>query len=270
MSRIASIILILLVISCKKDVNNIPSYVSINSIALFSGATDNITDAWVYIDDNLQGVYELPANFPVLAEGKHSLRVRAGIKDNGIAGTRIAYPFYTSYIIDEQDFNSTQTLIVEPEVNYLNNAKFFIEDFESSGIKLEETLISDTSIIKLQDTYNKYGGGILIDSLITFEIATTEQLSDLPQEGAPVYLELDYKCNTRFLVGLYVNFPSAVLQKDLLWINPKDDWNKIYVNLTSSISESVGADYFSIFIAMKRDFAIDTNMMYFDNLRVVY
>ena len=68
----------------------------------------------------------------------------------------------------------------------------------------------------------------------------------------------------------YVNFPSAVLQKDLLWINPKDDWNKIYVNLTSSISESVGADYFSIFIAMKRDFAIDTNMMYFDNLRVVY
>ena len=90
MSRIASIILILLVISCKKDVNNIPSYVSINSIALSSDATDNITDAWVYIDDNLQGVYELPANFPVLAEGKHSLRVRAGIKDNGIAGTSLS------------------------------------------------------------------------------------------------------------------------------------------------------------------------------------
>ena len=119
----------------------------------------------------MQGVYELPANFPVLAEGKHSLRDRAGIKDNGIAGTRIAYPFYTSYIIDEQDFNSTQTLIVEPEVNYLDNTEFFIEDFESSGIKIEETLISDISIIKLQDTYNKYGGGILIDSLITFEIA---------------------------------------------------------------------------------------------------
>ena len=269
MNRIL-LILVVLMTSCKKDINDVPSYLSIENIVLSSNNTENITDAWVYIDDNLQGVYELPANFPVLAQGKHKLRVKAGIKDNGIAGTRIAYPFYTSYIIDDQDFNSTETMIVSPEVSYLTNTNFFIEDFESSGIKLEEALISDTSIIELQDGYNKYGAGVLIDSLITFEVVTTEQLSDLPQEGAPVYLELDYKCNTRFLVGVYVNFPSVVLQKDLLWINPKESWNKIYVNLTSTVSESVGADFFKVFIAMKRDFAIDTNTIYFDNLRVVY
>ncbi len=270
MKEIALIILIGLVISCKKDMNDIPSYISIDNISLSSNTTENITDAWVYIDDNLQGVYELPANFPVLALGKHKLRVKAGIKDNGIAGTRITYPFFTSYIIEEQEFNATETISIFPEVDYLENTNFFIENFESSGIKLEETSISDTLIIQIQDYNNKYASGVLTDSLITFEVVTTEQFSDIPQEGAPVYLELDYKCNTRFLVGMYVNFPSAVLQKDLLWINPKENWNKIYINLTPTVSESVGADNFKIFITMKRDFILDTNMIYFDNLKLVY
>ena len=102
-----------------------------------------------------------------------------------------------------------------------------------------------------------------------FEIATDELLN-LPQAGAPVFLELDYKCNTEFLVGMYVNFPPDVLQKDLLWVNPKDDWNKIYINLTSTISEGIGAESFKVFIGMKRDFSLDKNEVYFDNLKVVY
>ena len=34
--------------------------------------------------------------------------------------------------------------------------------------------------------------------------------------------------NTQFLVGIYANFPqSLVLQKDIIWITPKEEWNKI-------------------------------------------
>jgi hypothetical protein len=69
---------------------------------------------------------------------------------------------------------------------------------------------------------------------------------------------------------VYINFPQSVLQKDLLWINPKDDWNKIYINLTSTISEGVGAESFKVFIGMKRDFSLEKNELYFDNLKVVY
>ena len=104
MNRIIGLLLITSIISCKKGgVNEIPSYMTIENITLDQNSTHNITDAWVYIDDNLQGVYELPANFPLLAQGKHKLRVKAGIKDNGIAGTRIPYPFYSSYIVEEQE-----------------------------------------------------------------------------------------------------------------------------------------------------------------------
>ena len=35
----------------------------------------------ISVSDDLQGIYELPANFPLLAQGKHKLRVKAGIKD---------------------------------------------------------------------------------------------------------------------------------------------------------------------------------------------
>ena len=96
--------LLILLSSCKKEpVNKIPGFIKIDDIILNNNTTDNITDAWVYINDQLQGVYELPAHFPVLEIGKNKLRIRAGIKNNGIASSRAAYPFYSSYIEEELD-----------------------------------------------------------------------------------------------------------------------------------------------------------------------
>jgi hypothetical protein len=63
---------------------------------------------------------------------------------------------------------------------------------------------------------------------------------------------------------------TPVIQKDLLWINPKQEWNKIYVNLTTTISEGVNASSFKVFIGMRRDFELEKNELYFDNLKVVY
>ena len=269
MKKILYLIIAITFCSCEKEeitTEGIPSYIQINEIVLEDeNVTSNITDAWVYIDEQLQGVYELPANFPVLAEGKHKLRIKAGIKDNGIASTRVIYPLYSSFIIDEQEFSADQTILINPIVNYLNSAEFFCEDFEGIGFDIEATTISDGY---LDFNYN-YASGFLTDSLFTFEIAT-DKLENLPQAGAPVYLELDYKCNTKFLVGIYVNFPQSVLQKELLVINQKEDWNKIYINLTPTISEAVGADFFKVFIQMKRDFTLDTNTINLDNLKVVY
>ena len=71
-------------------------------------------------------------------------------------------------------------------------------------------------------------------------------------------------------MGVYINYPQSVVQKDLLWISPKEDWNKIYVNLTSTISEGIGATSFKVFVGMKRDPELDENKLYFDNFKVVY
>ena len=272
MNRIIILLILIGITSCKKEnINQIPTYITIESITLDQNSSSNITDAWVYIDDNLQGVYELPANFPVLEQGVHKLRIKAGIKDNGIAGTRIPYPFYSSYIVEQQEFNQETTLLSAPIVSYLESATLDDkpEDFDGNGLNLETDSIT-FSINNNDPLDGNYGVITLTDSIFLSEV-TTKEFNNLPQSGAPVYLELDYKCNTRFLVGVYINFPqSSVLQKDLLWINPKDDWNKIYINLTSTISEAVGVDFFKVFIAIQRDFTLDKNTINFDNLRVVY
>lgn len=270
MRNIKYIFFLIIIISCKKEASEgIPSYIQIDTIILNEETTANITDAWVYINDQLQGVYELPALFPVLKKDTQIVRIRAGIKNNGIASSRIPYPFYKSFIEWQTVLIPDEITIINPTVSYLENTSLFNEDFEGVGLDLESTNNSNTEIIILNDSNENYGLGILYDSLFTFEIATDE-LVGLPQAGAPVFLELDYKCNTEFLVGLYVNYSTSVEQKGLLWINEKDDWNKIYVNLTSTISESINANSFKLFIDMPRNFNIDTNKIYFDNIRIVY
>src|ERR1035437_8225163 len=84
--------------------NPIPAYIHIDKIGVkvnsdgSQGSRSNkISDAWVYIDEQLIGCFELPATFPVLYEGKHEIKIRPGIKVNGIAATRTPYPFYTIY-----------------------------------------------------------------------------------------------------------------------------------------------------------------------------
>ena len=270
MKKIKYFLIVLVLSSCQKENTvDIPTFLKIDNIALDEGnTTSNITDAWVYINDQLQGVYELPAKFPVLEEDIQTVRIKAGIKINGIASSRIAYPFYTSYF-EDITFTPNETKTITPIVSYLDSINFFQEDFEGTGVNLETSAISDTTLLKLVDRDNHYGAGILSDSLFIFEISTDE-LKDLPQAGSPVFLELDYKSNTQFLVGVYVNYPQSVIQKDLLWINPKQEWNKIYVNLTTTISEGINASSFKVFIGMKRDFELEKNELYFDNLKVVY
>ena len=268
MKKITYLAVLLIISACQKEEGNtIPTYLKIDTITLDeNNATTNITDAWVYINDQLQGVYELPAKFPVLENDYQTLRIKAGIKSNGIASSRIAYPFYASFI-DTVMFIPNKTITVNPTVSYLDGLDPWLEDFEQ-GLSLDTDSLS-FSIYTVNGIDNKYGKITLQDSMLLSEI-TTFPLLDLPQAGAPVFLELDYKCNTEFLVGVYINFPQSVLQKDLLWINPKDDWNKIYINLTSAISEGVGAESFKVFIGMKRDFSLGKNEVYFDNLKVVY
>ena len=270
MKKITYLIILSIFSSCHKEGDDvIPTYLKIDNVVLIEANTNsNITDAWVYVNDQLQGVYELPAMFPLLEDGIQKVRVKAGIKVNGIASSRIAYPFYTSYF-EDITFIQNETQSITPVVSYLDSINYFLEDFEGTGVNIEETAISDTNLINIFDGDNNYGVGVLSDSLFTFEIATDE-LNDLPQSGAPVFLELDYKSNTQFLVGVYVNDPQSVEQKDLLWITPKQDWNKIYVNLTSIISEGINASSFKVFIGMKRDFSLEKNELYFDNIKVVY
>ena len=144
MKKITYLILLLFFVSCKKEsADTIPAYIQIDDIELEEeNITSNITDAWVYVNDQLQGVYKLPAKFPVLEEGVQKVRIKAGIKANGIASSRIAYPFYDSYF-EDISFNPNKSKNITPTVEFnRENEDIFIEDFEGIGINLESDSLS--------------------------------------------------------------------------------------------------------------------------------
>ena len=68
--------------------------------------------------------------------------IKAGIKANGIAGSRIAYPFYDSYF-EDISFNPNKSKNITPTVEFnRENEDIFIEDFEGIGINLESDSLS--------------------------------------------------------------------------------------------------------------------------------
>ena len=272
MKKITYLLIILILASCQKeDPGGIPSYIKINSIDFEGNTSSYITDAWVYINGQLQGVYELPAKFPVLEQGNTNIKVYAGIKNNGIASNRIIYPFYSADTINKL-LNINSTTEIYPTVNIKGNIDGHLDDFEStfsfnydSGFKVESS-----------GNGNNYGSLTLSDSdsIIITEINYKDFpliFNNVPQEGSPTYLELDYKSNTLFLVGMYISTPnSPTIDRQLLLINPKEDWNKIYIDLTQSVSEAIGAETFSIYIKMQRDTNLDKNKLDFDNIRIIH
>lgn len=247
--------------SCEKfdKVEPTPSFIYIDKITLADNGSinegslsSNIVDAWVYVDDNLIGAFELPCTIPVLEWGEHEVKVKAGIYLNGVKTTRVPYPFYKEY-------KSTITLgadsitKVKPTVRYEEETVFeWMENFEVGGIKIENGSQSTTTIIKTNDPdelfEGNYSGKIHLSDTDSVYIGVSIDAMVLPMGGSNVFLELDYKNTNDIIIGIYANKPTQVIQSEVLGILPKDEWNKIYVNLTTAISRETDAEDFKIFI----------------------
>ena len=272
MKKFTYFLILLIFSSCEKDNDDgIPTYLKINNIELSGGFTSNITDAWVYINGQLQGVYELPAKFPVLEKGNTNIKVYAGIKNNGIASQRVIYPFYSSDTINKV-LTVNSTTVIDPIVNIKENIGDGVYvDFEST-----HSFNFDAGFQKvISDEEGNYGSLSLSDSdsMLITEINYEDfplNFDNVPQQGSPTYMELDYRSNTAFLIGVYINYPNLpTVEMGLIWVNTKEDWNKIYIDLTQTLSEAINSESFSVFIRMQRD-SLDENRLDFDNLRVIH
>ncbi|UPT65781.1 MAG: hypothetical protein M0D57_14840 [Sphingobacteriales bacterium JAD_PAG50586_3] len=94
----------------------------------------------------------------------------------------------------------------------------------------------------------------------------------LPGGGSTVYLEMDYKNNFPFVMGVYVNNPTSVVQKQLFQFNNSEEWNKIYINMTDYISEEGSAIDFKLFFGAIKVGADTTEdvKIFIDNIKLVH
>ena len=296
MSALAVGFFMLGLFSCKQwtfeGEQTVPSYIRIDSITLnadyftYGEATHNIVDAWVYLDDQVVGGFELPAVIPVLKQGVHKLTIYAGIKVNGISASRAPYPFFQPLIINEFNLVPDSIVTINPVVSYYDPNTItmrWMEDFENATLSIEPTAASDTGIVRVVDPealisqYSSYSGSVVLPHNKAFTLVNSQELTDLPGLGTPVMLEMDYNCTDTFLVGMVYRQNNVITELPLVHVNPTDfdndppaRWNKIYINLGPNVTDNPHADYFKVYFARKNDRTGRTEKYYFDNIKLIY
>ena len=275
--------------SCQKfsGSQTIPAYLKIDSVFLETNYVDQgsnsqkITDVWIFLNKELVGVFELPALFPVLAEGVNDLEIRPGIWLNGIQSTRVPYPFYKPLVYEDFQFypDSVQDL-GDLKIKYYDNLDFaWKEDFEVSSISLVETSISDTVIIWTLPAGNpeafitptsKHSGLIALSDDNPIYSATSFNSFLLPElQNDPVLLELNFKSNNFFYVGLLMNLPSGLKKVPLLIMNHSEEWNKIYINLGPNIALNYQAANYKVYFEAGLELENESAEIYLDNIKLI-
>lgn len=252
----------------------VPAYLQIDTFSFSvlpdeGTASTKITDVWVYDESTIVGAYEMPKTFPVLDSGSTQMIFAGGIWDNGISETRVPYPFYFPDTVT-LNLESGKILPFTPHFSYRPSTKFyFIEDFEAGN--LFNQLDGDTNMIRTTDAADVFegvGGGVIyLDHNHSFYQGRTSGSYALPK-GQPVYLEMNYKCDQSFQVGLF-GIQNAINVFYYKWtINPKDFWNKIYLNMGNDVT-SLQADTYQILIKAVFDSTRTDSHIYLDNIKLV-
>ena len=275
------LILLLAQTSCEKFSGDqtVPAYVKVDSIRLTTNystqgtAIHNITDAWVYIDGQLIGTFQLPATFPILQQGSHTLIVLPGVKKDGIASTRISYPFY-------QEITKTINLVPDKTLDfgtlsttYATKTKFiWREDFDDVAITLDTTAAATTKIKQTSSNSpltleGLHSAIIELDTVGATFACVSHSTFTIPNSA--VFLEMNFNINTSLIVGVYVTTFGIIYEVPIITLNPTNDkWKKIYIDLTTTLNAYTGATKFRVYYYLKNTTG-DHYRILLDNIKVL-
>lgn len=277
----------------------VPAYIRIDTIGLtcdyttYGANTNNFVDAWVYVDDDVKGCFELPATIPLLKQGPHKVSVFAGIAVNGIKDSRAEYPFTAPAVFNDFNLVPDSIITLSPVVTYWpagpdeNTHVRWKEGFEQGTITMETTSQSDVPFIRVSgplawhdpdEIYSTYSVKFELHSDTTqFCFATSEEFVDLPTQGSPCMLEMDYKCSDTCTVGIFYRLNYTINQEALVRLRPTGpsgkepvEWKKIYINLGPYFVDYEDADYFKVYLSSWFNRNDGTQYFYFDNLKIIY
>ncbi len=279
-----TIIITCLNISCNDSlIAEVPSYIEITQFNYYENNVLNnenarITDAWVTMDGQNLGAFEIPFRIPILnnetENNLHSFIIYPGIKVNGISATRIKYPYYEQFEINtilEQD----SIIHINPSTSYKKKTSLHFSQsesqFENGNNILEASLLSDTMPITQGQVVfqgEKSAGIFLDESNDYFHITNSEALNLLSN----TFFELNFKSSIGFNVGLMIisNIPNVPDQKqELIQLYASDEWKKIYLDLTPLINMGNNNSQYKIYFEGFYDSNQVVNAVYLDNLNLV-
>lgn len=279
------IALLLITMGCKDEPEPIPAYLHIEpfSVNATGGAGwQKITDGWVYVNNELLGGFSLPATIPVLADGESQVLIFPGVKENGLKGTPSVYPFMERYET-KAVLTPAQTTTLQPSTKYATNVVFpwSVErgSFNSSSVVLEDRDTDSLSTFVLTTTGAFEGRSLTlnVDTAHQVNNIATEQLLGLPVTHAkPVWLEMHYKNNIPFELWLLgTEGAASELTTAVYQFVPSENWNKIYLNLTTFLIALDQDKYRLLFrVNLPRDdkgnIVQNAGSVSLDNLRLIH
>ena len=208
--------------TCIKN-NPDPAWLEVNDWTLMANAnyfgaegalTENLTEAWVYVNDDLIGVFEVPFKIPILKSGAVDIKVFPAIKNNGISATKKVYPFLGTYQINAV-LVANETLTISPTTKYKDNLSFTIEDFEDINTNIVNDPNTSAASFSLSNNNLQWFNGnfyakVALNATDSTWIAYTNWASYIPK-GIEVYLEIDYRNSNSVTTGLLAISPSGTL-----------------------------------------------------------
>jgi hypothetical protein len=279
---------ILLLLGCVKN-NPDPSWLEVTQWTLLSNTglsgaegelTHNFSDAWVYIDDEVIGVFEVPFKIPILKSGPCTIKLYPTVRNNGIAATKKIYPFMEVYEVNTELIQK-QTITINPVTRYNSMSQFSIEDFEDP-LNLNIMVDQNTSAIKSTPTSNidlesfngNFYGLIQLNQTDSSWIASTQNQLFI-NKGRDAYLEVDYYNTNSITTGLiYVKPDNTTQNNPNIRLQTQDSstirWKKIYIDLKELIGYAPnGSNFLQSFIATL-DEGKSEGEIRIDNIKVVY
>ncbi|MBN2668497.1 MAG: hypothetical protein JXR60_04635 [Bacteroidales bacterium] len=267
--------LILSISSCKKDIEAVvPAYIKVDHLNLHAeddeGASiHQFSDIWVNCDGSRIGTYGIPAKFPVVNIGEHTLTFYPGITKNGIIDLKEVYPFIEPLDVDiDLVEDSIHTLNLT--FNYKEETKFYIEDFESPGeiLHTDDTINYLDKIVDPNDENNHIGKIIVPDTVSFFSLYTNVAFK---RGYTPIYLEFDYKGDNFIAIGIKALQSSGYYKYNdpYIVIKPTQTWNRIYTNIVEQMYNTSGGESYDVYFLFYSEDG-EVSEFSLDNMKLLY
>ncbi|MBP5190619.1 MAG: hypothetical protein J6031_06860 [Bacteroidales bacterium] len=276
----------------------VPSYIKIDAINVVDNPSDSWSQETGFFSSDIDavniviwkkgdtaettiGTFQLPCKVPVLRSGLIDyVLITPAVKQDGISGKRISYPFYQVIRLDSVtlvadsviDFGTLQT-------KYISKTQMKVlwkEMFEPGPgeLTLDSTVLRCYSLDTVRASYGDYGCGVVRvpagTTSVAFATDTTYTIND-PQ--ATLYLEMDYWSDFDFSIELknpsYQQGPVNLVSHMVIFGKPEKGWQKIYINIGSTWSQ-----HFNHYPDIRPHFTILNNEgrpgnLFIDNIKLI-
>ena len=234
------------------------------------------------------GAFELPCTVPVLRHGRMKyLTINPAVKQNGVSGTHIDYPFYQPIKLEDVPLTAEDTTFLgtfdESTGTYRLHTHYYPKG-ERLRV-LAECYFEPTSFATCFDsnvtwvasdpagacTGQGYGRVHIGERDSIFNFGFTDSTEFDPGSARILYMELEYKTDFPLYVhmlGFSTTEGSTITSKSVMCINPKDRWNKMYVNLGRTWSQFVYRTPISVYFQVVNEKGVEGDIL-IDNIKVI-